>query len=53
MGLGETTIQAAALNAAERDRVQIPSLGGDHPEMKMDDAYAIQAERVTQAHGGR
>lgn len=48
MSLAPSTIQAAAaaLDAAERDQVQIPLLSEDHPDMTMDDAYAIQAEWV-------
>lgn len=37
---------AAALDQAERSRVQIPLLSEDHPGMTMDDAYAVQAEWV-------
>lgn len=48
MSLDQSTIEAAAaaLDAAERDRVQIPLLSDDHPGMTMDDAYAVQAEWV-------
>lgn len=46
--LDQATIAAAAaaLNEAERSRVQIPLLSEDHPAMTMDDAYAIQAAWV-------
>ncbi|WP_077963359.1 2-oxo-hept-4-ene-1,7-dioate hydratase [Ensifer adhaerens] len=37
---------AAALDAAERERVQIGLLSLKHPEMTMDDAYAVQAAWV-------
>jgi 2-oxo-hept-3-ene-1,7-dioate hydratase len=37
---------AAALFEAERNRTQIPLLSEIHPEMGMEDAYAIQAECV-------
>ncbi|MDF0546521.1 2-oxo-hepta-3-ene-1,7-dioic acid hydratase [Sphingobium sp. H39-3-25] len=37
---------AAALFAAERDRTQISLLTDAHPTMRMEDAYAIQAEWV-------
>lgn len=37
---------AAALDSAERTHIQIPLLSEDHPEMTMDDAYAVQAEWV-------
>jgi len=37
---------ATALDAAERDRVQIPLLSDDYPAMTMNDAYAIQSEWV-------
>ena len=42
--LNNTEINTAAerLYHAERDRVQIPAVTLDHPEMTMDDAYAIQ-----------
>lgn len=42
--LQQAEIDAAAteLYAAERDRVQIAALSGRHPDMDMDDAYAVQ-----------
>ncbi|MEI2297076.1 2-oxo-hept-4-ene-1,7-dioate hydratase [Ensifer sp. MJa1] len=39
---------AAALDAAERERVQTALLSLKHPEMTMDDAYAVQAAWVKQ-----
>lgn len=50
LNLDETEIQEAALAlfAAERTRVQIPLLSDRHPDMGMDDAYAIQAAWVRQ-----
>ncbi len=46
--LAKEEIEAAAekLYAAERDRVQIAPLTLSHPEMNMDDAYAIQRSWV-------
>jgi 2-oxo-hept-3-ene-1,7-dioate hydratase len=44
---GEAVRAAArALDAAERNRVQIPLLSEDHPRMTLDDAYAVQSEWV-------
>ncbi|MEI3850723.1 MULTISPECIES: 2-oxo-hept-4-ene-1,7-dioate hydratase [unclassified Ensifer] len=39
---------AAALDSAERERVQTGLLSLKHPEMTMDDAYAVQAAWVKQ-----
>ncbi|WDZ79940.1 2-oxo-hepta-3-ene-1,7-dioic acid hydratase (plasmid) [Ensifer adhaerens] len=39
---------AAALDTAERERVQTGLLSLKHPEMTMDDAYAVQAAWVKQ-----
>ncbi|MBD9508708.1 2-oxo-hepta-3-ene-1,7-dioic acid hydratase [Ensifer sp. ENS10] len=39
---------AAALDTAERERVQTGLLSLKHPEMTMDDAYAVQAAWVRQ-----
>jgi 2-oxo-hept-3-ene-1,7-dioate hydratase len=43
---GQVSEAAAALNAAERDRKQIGLLSLKHPDMTMDDAYAVQADWV-------
>lgn len=43
---------AAALDAAERSRVQIGLLSLEHPGMDMDDAYAVQAAWVRQKIAG-
>ncbi|OCP00515.1 MULTISPECIES: 2-oxo-hept-4-ene-1,7-dioate hydratase [unclassified Ensifer] len=48
--LDKTQIEAAAaaLDAAERERVQTGLLSLKHPDMTMDDAYAVQAAWVKQ-----
>ncbi|MGT2447138.1 2-oxo-hept-4-ene-1,7-dioate hydratase (plasmid) [Ensifer adhaerens] len=42
----QTEAAAAALDTAERERVQTGLLSLQHPEMTMDDAYAVQAAWV-------
>lgn len=42
MDQAEITALARRLDAAERDRVQIGQFSLDHPEMTIEDAYAIQ-----------
>ncbi len=51
--LAEQEILAAAeaLDAAERDRKQIGLLSLKHPDMTMDDAYAVQAAWVKRKLG--
>lgn len=44
----QITAAAEALDAAEKSRVQTGLLSLAHPEMEMDDAYAIQSEWVKQ-----
>ncbi|MFK0276835.1 2-oxo-hept-4-ene-1,7-dioate hydratase [Ensifer sp. NPDC090286] len=48
--LDKSQIEAAAgaLDAAERERIQTGLLSLKHPEMTMDDAYAVQAAWVKQ-----
>ncbi|WP_372599969.1 2-oxo-hept-4-ene-1,7-dioate hydratase [Amphritea sp.] len=48
--LTEQQIKTAAgkLYQAEKDRIQIPALTLEHPDMTMDDAYAIQKTWVDQ-----
>jgi 2-oxo-hept-3-ene-1,7-dioate hydratase len=43
---GQISEAASALAAAERDRKQIGLLSLKHPDMTMDDAYAVQADWV-------
>ncbi|CAN7450103.1 2-oxo-hept-4-ene-1,7-dioate hydratase [Rhizobium sp. LjRoot254] len=43
---GQISEAASALDTAERDRRQIGLLSLKHPDMTMDDAYAIQADWV-------
>lgn len=52
--LDKNQIEAAAtvLDTAERDRVQTGLLSLRHPEMTMDDAYAVQAAWVKKKIAG-
>ena len=50
MSLPDQTVAALAkeLLTAERDRKQVPLISGRHPDMTLDDAYAIQKAQITQ-----